>query len=225
MKGQPQKKKPGFWPGFLRESEKFLPVILDDQVIDDAVGFVDVVDGAIAQSTDGRIIFFAGNIVVRLVEQFEGAMKAATAVHVGVDRRMIVQVLAVINRGVLDFADGFIDLFDGVLFFAVHVFGCGELAEVSASVAQVGEGMQVRRMASGFVAERQSGADGDKKYEYGAMSYSFHSLLMGCFWLWLGGLSAEMCFVGSNPSEQFLTRPILGRRQGLAKVTLVQASD
>jgi hypothetical protein len=161
----------------------FLPVVLDDQVIDDAVGFVDVVDGAIAQTADGRIIFFAGNIVVRLVEQFESAVKAASAVHVGVDRRMVFQVLAVINCGMLDFADGLIDFFDGVLFFTVHVFGGGELAEVSTRVAQVGERMQVSRMTSGFVGERESGADGDKKYEYGAMSYSFHSLLIlvsGC---------------------------------------------
>jgi hypothetical protein len=161
----------------------FLPVVLDDQVIDDAVGFVDVVDGAIAETADTGIIFFAGNIVVRLVEQFEGAVEAAAAVHAGVDRRMIFQILAVINRGTLDFANGFIDFFDGVLFFAVHMFGRCHLAQMSAGVAQVGEGVQVGRMASGFVREGQSGAHGDKKYEYGAMSYSFHSLLMvvsGC---------------------------------------------
>jgi hypothetical protein len=162
----------------LRKSEKFLPVILDDQVIDDAVGLVDVMDGAIAQSADAGIIFFAGNVVVRLVEELEGAVKAASAVHAGVDRRMVFQVLAVINRGMLDFADGLIDFFDGVLFFAVHMFGRRELAQVSAGVTQVGEGMQVGRMPSGFVSESQSGADGDKKHEYGAMSYSFHSLLV-----------------------------------------------
>jgi hypothetical protein len=147
-------------------------------VIDDAVGLVDVVDRAIAQTPDGRIIFFTGNIVVRFVEQFKGAVKAAAAVHVGVDWRVVIEVLAVVNCGVLDFADGLVDLFDGVLFFAVHVLGRRELAEVSARVAQVGEGVQIGRMASGFVAEGQSGADRDKKYEYGAMSYSFHSLLV-----------------------------------------------
>jgi hypothetical protein len=188
----------------------FLPVILLDQVIDNAVGLVDVVDGAIAQTPNPRIIFFAGNIVVRLVEQFQCAVKAASAVHVGIDRRMVFKVLAVINRGILDFPNGLVDLFDGVLFFTVHMFGRSELAQVRARVSQVGQGMQVSRMSSRFVREGQSGAHGDKKYEYGTMSYSFHSLLIGCFWLWLSGLSAEMCFVGSNPSVQFLTRPILG---------------
>jgi len=155
-----------------------LPVILPDQVVDDAVGLVDVMDGAIAQTADGRVIFFAGNIVVRLVEQFQRAVKAASALHVGVDRRMVFKVLAVINRGVLDFPDGFVDLFDGVLFFAVHMLGRRQLAEVGARVPQVGERVQVSRMSSRFVGESQSGADGDKKHEYGAMSYSFHRLLI-----------------------------------------------
>ena len=47
---------------------------LPDDVIDDAMRLIDVMNGAIAESADGRIIFFAGDIVVRLVEQFEGAV-------------------------------------------------------------------------------------------------------------------------------------------------------
>jgi len=63
------------------------------------------------------------------------------------------------------------------------MFGRGELAQMSARVPQVGEGVQVSRMPSRFVSESQSGAHGDEKYEYGAMSCSFHSLLIfasGC---------------------------------------------
>jgi len=202
-----KRKSPALGRAFSAKGERFLPVILDDQVIDDAAGLIDVMDGAIAQTADGRIIFLAGNIVVRLVEQFQSAVKAASAFHVRIDRRMVIQVFAVINRGVLDFPDGLIDLFDGVLFFAVHMLGRSQLAEVGARVPQVGERMQIGRMSSRFVSESQSGADGDKKHEYGAMSYSFHSLLIfasGC------GLSAEMCFVVVNPDGRFLTRPILG---------------
>ncbi len=43
-------------------------MILPDQMIHDAVGFIDVVDGAIAQAADGRIVFLAGNVVMGLVE-------------------------------------------------------------------------------------------------------------------------------------------------------------
>ena len=46
-------------------------------MFDDAVRFVDVAEGAIAQTAHGRIIFFAGDIIVRLVEQFQGAVIAA----------------------------------------------------------------------------------------------------------------------------------------------------
>jgi hypothetical protein len=149
-----KRKSPASGRAFSVKVETFLPVILHDQVIDDAACLVNVMDGAIAQTTDPRIIFFAGNIVVRLVEQFERAMEAASAIHVGVDRRMVFQALAVINRGILNFPDGLIDFLDGMLFFAVHMFGRCELAEVSARVPQVGECMQVGRMSSGFISER-----------------------------------------------------------------------
>jgi hypothetical protein len=76
--------------------------------------------------------------------------------------------------------------------------GVGRVSQVGARVPQVGERMQVGRMLSRLVRECQSGADGDKKHEYGAMSYSFHSLLINCFWLCL---SAETCFLGSKPER------------------------
>jgi hypothetical protein len=126
---------------------------LHDQVIDDAVRFVDVPDGAIAQTTHRRVIFFTGDIVVRFVQQFQRAMIAAGAFHVRIDRRVIVQILAVINGSPLDFVDGFVNLFDGVLFFFVHVMGGSQVLQVSARVPQVGKRMQVCRMPSRFVGK------------------------------------------------------------------------
>jgi hypothetical protein len=140
---------------------------------------IDVPECAISQPAYGRIIFFTGDIIVRLVQQFHRAVKAPGAVHVGIDRRMIVQILAVIDRSPLDFADGFVDLFDSVLFFLVHVMGRGKVLEMSACVPQVGERVQVCRMPSWFVGEGYGSAYGKKKYEYGAMSCSFHGLLKG----------------------------------------------
>jgi hypothetical protein len=167
-------------------------------MIDNAMSLVDVMDGAIAQTADGRIIFFAGDVVVRLVQQFQRTVEAAPAVHVGVDRRMVFEVLSVINRGMLDLADRLIDLVDGVLFFAVHMFSRSHLAQMRARMAQISESMQVSRMPSRFVSESHYGTEGNNRCKYGTMSYSFHSLLRG--------LSAEMCFVGMNPPSRFSTR-------------------
>jgi hypothetical protein len=155
----------------------FLPVILPDQVIDNAVGFVDVVDGAVAQSADGRIIFLAGDVVMRLVEQLRSAVKAAGAIHVRIDGRMVIQVFAVIDGSLLDFPNGFVDFLNGMLLFVVHVLGRRELAQVGASVPQVGESVQIGGMPSGFIGEGEGGADSDKKYDYGTMACGFHSLL------------------------------------------------
>jgi hypothetical protein len=83
--------------------------------------FVDVVESAIAQTTHCRIIFFAGDIVMRLVEQLQRAVVSAGAVHLRIHRRMIVHVLAIIDGGVLDLPNGFVDLVHGMLFFFVHV--------------------------------------------------------------------------------------------------------
>jgi hypothetical protein len=152
---------------------------LHDQVIDDAVGFVDVMQGAVAQAARGGIVFFARDVVVSFIEQFHGAVKAAGAVHAGIDWRMIVQVLAVVDRGALDLIDGFVDLFNGVLFLFIHVMRWSEVLKMGAGVAQVGEGVQVGWMPSRFVGESNGGAQSDKKYDYGATSCSFHGLLEG----------------------------------------------
>jgi hypothetical protein len=150
---------------------------LDDQVIDDAMGFVDVLEGAIAQAADGRIIFFPGDVVMSFIQQLERTVIAAGAVHAGIDRGMIVQVLSVPNRSLLDFIDGSINFFDGVLLFFVHVMGGRQVFQMSAGMSQVGKGMQVRGMTSRFVGKTQSGAESNKKHKQGAMACDFHGFL------------------------------------------------
>jgi hypothetical protein len=126
---------------------------LHDQVIDDAVRFVDVAEGAIAQTAYGRIIFFAGDIVMRLIEQFHSAVITGGAIHMRIDRRMIVQILAIVNRGALNLSDGFVDLLNGTLFFLVHVMGGSQVLQMSARVPEIGERVQVCRMPSRLVGE------------------------------------------------------------------------
>ena len=59
-------------------------------MIDDVVGFIDVMESAIAQTAYGRIVFFASDVIVRFIEQFHRAVIAAGAIHAGIDGRMVV---------------------------------------------------------------------------------------------------------------------------------------
>jgi hypothetical protein len=122
-------------------------------MIDDVVGFVDVHNSAIPQAAHRGIVFFVGDVVVRFIQQFEGAMESAGAIHSGINRRMIVQVLAIPDRSSLDFIDRFVDFFNGVAFFFVHVITRSRVFQVSAGVPQVGESVQISGMPSRFVGE------------------------------------------------------------------------
>jgi hypothetical protein len=146
-----------------------------DQFIDDVVGFVDVRKGTIPKTPHGGVIFFSGDVVVSLIQQLLRTTEAASAVHSGIDRRMIVQVLAVINRGTLNFVDGFVDLVYGVLLLLVHVMRDSRVVQMCAGVTQIGKRVQVRRMPSRFVGNAQDGADGNNKQEQGAVSCGSHS--------------------------------------------------
>jgi hypothetical protein len=134
-------------------------------MIDDAMSFIDVVQGSITKTAYGRVIFFSGNVIVSFIQKFHGAVEAAGPVHMRIDRRVIVQVLAVVNRRSFDFVDGFVDLVDGVFFFFVHVMSGCQVFQVSASVAEIGERVQVSRMSSGFVGECECGAESDHKHD------------------------------------------------------------
>ena len=150
---------------------------LPDQVLDDAVRFVDVLQGAMTQSMSITVIFFFFDVVSRRIEQFQGSMIAASAGHVVVDRRMVVQVFAVINRSLLDLCDSPVDLCDGVIFFPIHPASPRPSLQMGARMAKVGKGVQVGGMPSWFVGKSQRSADSNKKHDYCTMSNNLHSLL------------------------------------------------
>lgn len=143
---------------------------LHHEVIDDVTGFVDVMDGPIPKASNGRIVFLTCDVFVGSIQQLHGAVEAAGAIHPGIDRGMIVQVLAIPNRGPFDFVDGPVDLFDGMLFFFVHVIVGGKILQMGARMTQVGERVQISRMSARFFGHGKSGAGGNKKHDYGAMS-------------------------------------------------------
>jgi hypothetical protein len=170
-------------------------------MIDDAVGFVNVMKRAISQTAHGRVIFFPSDVIVGSIQQFHRAVIAAGAIHSCIDRRVIVQVLAVIDRSPLDFVDGVVNFFDSVLLFSIHVVRGRKVFQVSAGVAQVRERVQVSRMPSRFVGEGQRGANCNEKHEHGTVSHSSHGFPRRPF--------GRMNSLIVNPELQNLTRWIL----------------
>jgi hypothetical protein len=168
---------PGWTGEDARLSTFILVSSLDDQVIDDVVRFVDMLQSAVTQSVSKCVVVFFGEIAMRLVEQFERSVIAARASEVGIDWGMIIQILPVIDRGVLDFSNGLVDLGDGVLFLAIHMRGVSLVFQMRAGMAQVGQGVQVGRMSSRLVGKGQCGTDCQAECNYGAMSCDLHSLL------------------------------------------------
>ena len=121
-------------------------------LVDDANGFfdvevrlVDVLQRTVTQALREAVVLFLGNVVVGLVEQFEGAVETAPPIHVGIDGRMVVYVLAVIDGRSLDFANGFVDFVNGVLFLLAQRAAIWTF-EVRSGVTQIGESMQIGRM-------------------------------------------------------------------------------
>jgi hypothetical protein len=154
---------------------------LNDEAIDNAMRFIDVMDGTIAQAAHCGVVFFTSNVIVRLVQQLESAMIAPRVSHMSVDRRMIIQILAIINRSVLDLCNGFVNLLDGTLLFVVHSLGGSRALQMGAGVPQVGERVQISGMPSRFVRKGKSGACGNNKQNQSAISQSLHSLLFHDF--------------------------------------------
>jgi hypothetical protein len=164
-------------PGPVSKEEPLKASSLLDQVIDDAMRFVDVMKSAVTKTPDGRVIFFPSNVIVSFIQQVLGAVKAPGAIHSCIDWRMIVQILAVVNRSTLNFFDSFVDLVYCVLFLFIHVMRGSQVFQMSASVPQIGKRVQVCRMLSRFVSKTQGSAHSNKKYEQGAMSCNFHGFL------------------------------------------------
>jgi len=166
-----------YWNERIDGNRAVLVVGLLNQVFDDAVRCVNVLEGAMLQSMGKLVIFSFRDVVMRTVKEFERPVITASVAEVVIDRRMVIQILAVVNRSSLDLINGFVDLGNGVIFFPIHPAGPCLALEMCTRVAQIGQGVQVCRMSSRFIGEAQRGADCNKKYDYGTMSCNFHSVL------------------------------------------------
>jgi hypothetical protein len=116
-----------------------------DRFLDVLVGFVDVLQRAHLKALSKRVVFFLGYVVMSLVDKLKSPVETSAPVEAGINGRMIVQVLAIIDGRSLDFADSFIDIVDGFLFLFAQFPAVGPL-EMSPGMAQIRQSMQISRM-------------------------------------------------------------------------------
>ena len=76
-------------------------------------------------------------ICLALSGLWQGAVQAAAPGHMGVHRRVIVQVFAVFDGGALDFRNSFVDFVDGFPLLFAQLAAIGTL-QMGAGGAQVG---------------------------------------------------------------------------------------
>ena len=120
-------------------------------MIDGAVRLADVLKRALFEAAGRRIIFFLVYIVVRLFEGLDSLVEAIGPLQVGINRRMIVQVFAVVDGSTLDLADGRIDFPDGLHGVVVDAIVSSKLVQESAGKARSRPAISARVPAGGVL--------------------------------------------------------------------------
>jgi hypothetical protein len=106
---------------------------------------IDVRKHATLQTPRRGIVFFLGHVTMSLVQQFAGVMQTSGPGLVRVNVNVIVDVLAVIDGGLLDFIDGVVDIINCSALFGMQRSAIGALQKTS-GVPQVGKSVQVSGM-------------------------------------------------------------------------------
>jgi len=72
--------------------------------------FVDLMDRPVyvskrtlLQTLGKPIIFFVGNVLMSLLQELAGAVQPARVIQPGIHRRVVVQILAIVDGSLLDF--------------------------------------------------------------------------------------------------------------------------
>jgi hypothetical protein len=114
--------------------------------VDVVVGTVDVLEYASLETAGFGIVFLLGYVMMGLVQEVAGLVQVSAPGQVRVDRFMLVDVFAVVDGSFLDFVDGMVDFFNGLTLFDVNRRAVGSMLEMGPGVAQIGEGVEIRRM-------------------------------------------------------------------------------
>jgi len=143
---------------------------LDNQVLDNVVRLVDMSQRAAAQSMSIPVIFFFLEVTMGAVKKFERSPISAGVSKMRIHRRVVVQVLPIVDRSTLDLSNGLVDLRDGMFLLPIHPLGGRHALQMGASMAQVGERVQICRMSPRIVCNGQRGAKRNEECNYGTMS-------------------------------------------------------
>jgi hypothetical protein len=119
-----------------------------DGFLDMMMSLVDVLHGTLLEALSEAVIFFAGDVVVGFVNQLNGAMETAGPIHLGIHGGMVVEILAVVDGCLLDFADSLVDFVNGLLFLLPELAMVGAL-EMGAGMTEIGQGVKISRMLLG----------------------------------------------------------------------------
>jgi len=115
--------------------------------VDVMMSAVDVLEHASLKAAGCRVVFLFGDIMMGLGQEVAGLMQVAAPGQMGIDWFVLVDIFAVVDGCFLDFVDGVINFFNGVLFFDVDGGAVGTMLQVRPGVAQIGQSMDVGRMA------------------------------------------------------------------------------
>src|SRR5271169_6090720 len=104
-------------------------------------GAVNVIEGAVAESTGRGYVFGTGEVVMRLAEQSFRIVETICAGQVCIDRRMVAQIFAVIDGSTLDLADSSVDLLDRPRFAIIHAAIRPQLIKICAGKTEIAQSM------------------------------------------------------------------------------------
>jgi hypothetical protein len=85
-----------------------------DRLIGRVQGGLDMLERTVLQALRGRIVLLAVDVLMDLAQELRRLVETARMIFRDVDGRMVFEVLAVINGGALDLAEGGVDLLDGI---------------------------------------------------------------------------------------------------------------
>ena len=108
-----------------------------------------MIESAVAEPTRRRYVFGMGKIVMRLAEQPFCIVEAICTGQVCIDRRMVVEVLAVVDGSALDLADSSVDLLDRSRFAIIHAAIWTQLIKICTGKTEIAQSMEISRMWAG----------------------------------------------------------------------------
>ena len=106
-------------------------------MLDGAVGVVDVIDGPVAKTVRKLVLLTVCHIAMRISDGLQGAVKPTRSGPFGLNRRMHIQIFPVVDSGLFDHSNGFVDFVEGPMLVMFHDIR-RVLFEQRARVTQVG---------------------------------------------------------------------------------------